>query len=75
MPEIKGSNNDYSVKKIINSLVNKKNYTLGVLAQIFYVGVQIMCWTYIYQYAEAINVDSVEAGKLSDGSFNIIYFW
>ena len=52
MPEIKGSNNDYSVKKIINSLVNKKNYTLGVLAQIFYVGVQIMCWTYIYQYAE-----------------------
>ena len=63
MPEIKGSNNDYSVKKIINSLVNKKNYTLGVLAQIFYVGVQIMCWTYIYQYAEAINVDSVEAGN------------
>ena len=63
MPEVKEKNNDYSVKKIINSLINKKNYTLGVLAQIFYVGVQIMCWTYIYQYAEAINVDSVEAGN------------
>ena len=47
MPEIKGSNNDYSVKKIINSLVNKKNYTLGVLAQIFYVGVQIVLDVYI----------------------------
>ena len=22
-----------------------------------------MCWTYIYQYAEAINIDSVEAGN------------
>ena len=63
MPEVQGKNNDYSVKKIINSLICKKNYTLGVLAQIFYVGVQIMCWTYIYQYAEAINIGSVEAGN------------
>ena len=24
----------------------------GVIAQVFYVGVQIMCWTFIIQYAE-----------------------
>jgi FHS family L-fucose permease-like MFS transporter len=43
-------------------LAKNKKYVLGVLAQILYVGAQIMCWTYIYQYAEAIGVDSVTAG-------------
>jgi len=41
------------------NLLRKKYYRMGVLAQVFYVGAQIMCWTYIYQYAEAkgINAD------------------
>jgi FHS family L-fucose permease-like MFS transporter len=43
-------------------LAKNKKYVLGVLAQILYVGAQIMCWTYIYQYAEAIGIDSVTAG-------------
>jgi FHS family L-fucose permease-like MFS transporter len=52
--------------KIINShylaLAKDRNYVLGLLAQILYVGAQIMCWTYIYQYAEGIGMDSVSAG-------------
>ena len=33
----------------------------GVLAQMFYVGAQIMCWTYIYQYAEPLGIDNRSA--------------
>jgi FHS family L-fucose permease-like MFS transporter len=33
----------------------------GVVAQAFYVGAQIMCWTYVYQYAESIGIDNATA--------------
>lgn len=52
-------------------LSKNKKYVLGVLAQILYVGAQIMCWTYIYQYAEAIMMDSVTAGYYQMGAFVI----
>lgn len=50
-------------------LAENKKYMLGVLAQILYVGAQIMCWTYIYQYAEAIGMDSVTAGYYQMAAF------
>jgi MFS transporter, FHS family, L-fucose permease len=50
-------------------LAKNKKYVLGVLAQILYVGAQIMCWTYIYQYAEAIGVDNVTAGYYQMAAF------
>ena len=50
-----------------------KKYVLGVLAQVLYVGAQIMCWTYIYQYAEAIAVDAVNGRLLSNGCFCIFF--
>ena len=50
-------------------LAKNKKYILGVLAQILYVGAQIMCWTYIYQYAEAIGVDNVTAGYYQMAAF------
>lgn len=34
----------------IKSLVATRNYRNGVIAQFFYVGAQIMCWTFIIQY-------------------------
>ena len=34
----------------IKSLVTTGNYRNGVIAQFFYVGAQIMCWTFIIQY-------------------------
>lgn len=36
-------------------LFANKNYLFGVLAQAFYVGAQIMCWTYIFQYVDFLN--------------------
>jgi len=34
-------------------LMKNRHYTFGVIAQAFYVGAQIMCWTFIIQYAGA----------------------
>lgn len=36
----------------VKRLVRNGRYIEGVVAQAFYVGVQIMCWTFIIQYAE-----------------------
>ncbi|SFC80010.1 L-fucose:H+ symporter permease [Algibacter pectinivorans] len=62
MPQSKEDGNLPSIKETFKNLAKNNNYILGVLAQVLYVGAQIMCWTYIYQYAEGIGVDSVTAG-------------
>ena len=62
MPNIKEEGSNENVKKTFKRLLKNKIYSKGVLAQIMYVGAQIMCWTYIYQYAEGIGMDSVTAG-------------
>ncbi|MDO7172484.1 L-fucose:H+ symporter permease [Mariniflexile sp. AS56] len=36
-------------------LFANRNYKHGVIAQAFYVGAQIMCWTYIFQYVDHLN--------------------
>ena len=40
------------LKDTLRRLFANKKYIEGVAAQAFYVGVQIMCWTFIIQYAE-----------------------
>lgn len=62
MPQAKDENGMPGIGHTFAVLSKNKKYVLGVLAQIFYVGAQIMCWTYIYQYAEGIGMDSVTAG-------------
>ncbi|MFV0507125.1 MAG: L-fucose:H+ symporter permease [Bacteroidales bacterium] len=42
-------------------LIKNKIYREGVLAQIFYVATQIMCWTFIIQYAENLGIDKATA--------------
>lgn len=60
------SKNEESLPPLGVTLVNllrKKFYRMGVLAQAFNVGAQIMCWTYIYQYAEAKGISADEAAN------------
>jgi FHS family L-fucose permease-like MFS transporter len=45
----------------IKRLVKKERCYGGFFAQLFYVGAQIMCWTYIYQYAESLGIDNTSA--------------
>jgi FHS family L-fucose permease-like MFS transporter len=44
-----------SISISFKKLFSNKNYKNGVIAQTFYVGAQIMCWTYIFQYVDYIN--------------------
>ncbi|WP_203256944.1 L-fucose:H+ symporter permease [Hyunsoonleella ulvae] len=62
MPQAREEGEMPSMGNTFSVLFKNKKYILGVLAQILYVGAQIMCWTYIYQYAEGIGMDSVTAG-------------
>lgn len=52
---------------IFKRLVINKKYREGVIAQMFYVGAQIMCWTFIIQYAENLGLD-----KATAQNYNII---
>lgn len=54
-------------KQAFNKLIVNAKYREGVIAQVFYVGVQIMCWTFIIQYAERLGFTKAEAQN-----FNII---
>lgn len=71
MPQSKEEGEMPSIGETFKTLGKNKKYVLGVLAQVLYVGAQIMCWTYIYQYAEAIGMDSVTAGYYQMAAFII----
>lgn len=45
----------------LRRLLKKEQCYGGFIAQLFYVGAQIMCWTYIYQYAERLNISNAVA--------------
>ena len=38
-----------------------KKYREGVIAQVFYVAAQIMCWTFIIHYADNLGISKAEA--------------
>ncbi len=56
MPIVKEENKG-SIRETLSDLIGKKRYREGVLAQFFYVGVQIMCWTFIIQYGTRIFME------------------
>lgn len=61
MPKGQETGTPSTVRESINRLLKSPIYREGVLAQAFYVGAQIMCWTYIYQYAETLGIDNQSA--------------
>ena len=71
MPQSKEENGMPSIRETFKALVKNTKYILGVLSQILYVGAQIMCWTYIYQYAEGISIDNVTAGTYQLVAFGL----
>ena len=42
-------------------LLRNASYREGVIAQMFYVGAQIMCWTFVIQYAERLGLSKAQA--------------
>ena len=69
MPQAKGEGSIPSVRETFSQLFKNKRYTMGVLSLVLYMGAQIMCWTYIYQYAEAQGVSSSKAANYQLGAF------
>ncbi len=63
MPQVGAKGHSPSLAKTYTLLSQRRPYVLGVVAQVFYVGAQIMCWTYIYQYAEGIGMRSEVAAN------------
>ena len=62
MPTTKADESAHiSPKEAFKRLIVNEKYREGVVAQVFYVGVQIMCWTFIIQYAERIGLTKAEA--------------
>jgi FHS family L-fucose permease-like MFS transporter len=61
MPENKEGEGAPSMGESIRRIFKKERFVGGVIAQMFYVGAQIMCWTYVYQYAENLGIDNREA--------------
>jgi len=61
MPENKTNNGKLDFWPSMKRLFGQPKFVEGVIAQMFYVGAQIMVWTYIYQYAESIGIDNASA--------------
>jgi len=61
MPEKKVEDTGETLAQTIRRIFKVPRFREGVFAQMFYVGAQIMCWTYIYQYAESLGIDNRSA--------------
>lgn len=76
MPRNDEADNKINFIGTIRNLWRVKRYREGVVAQLFYVGAQIMCWTFIVQYGQRIFVEQfgMSAGDAAQKAqtFNIV---
>jgi FHS family L-fucose permease-like MFS transporter len=61
MPDKTDRNHSLDLKSTFNRLLSNGKYRGGVLAQMFNVGAQIMCWTFVIQYAENLGINKATA--------------
>ena len=63
---------DSTLAEILGRLAKNPLYLGGVIAQTFYVGAQIMCWTFIIQYAQdTLGMDKATAQNHNIGAMVI----
>jgi len=56
MSKFREQGKELSFKESVKALFRNRRYIEGVIAQVFYVAAQIMCWTFIIQYAKNIGI-------------------
>ena len=75
MPKNADQDHDMHIGPVLGRLLHRPRYWEGVIAQFFYVGVQIMCWTFNIQYGTRVfmaeGMDEQSAEVLSQ-TYNII---
>ena len=80
MPRIGDANHDVHVFVTLKRIFSLRYYTEGVIAQFFYVGAQIMCWTFIIQYgtrvfmAEGMDEQSAEVLSQQYNIYAMLFF-
>ena len=75
MPNNADQNHALNLGPTLRRLIRTKHYREGVIAQFFYVGAQIMCWTFIIQYGTRIFTAegmSEQAAEVLSQRYNII---
>lgn len=71
MPKNEDADHSLNLFGTLGKLIRIPKYREGVIAQMFYVGAQIMCWTFVVQYGQRIFVkggltpQDLESGWLS----------
>ena len=68
-------NQDQNFGPTVRRLWQNKPYRYGVVAQFFYVGVQIMCWTFIIQYGTRVFMNegmTEQAAEVLSQRYNIV---
>ena len=74
MPKNADQSHDIHIMTTLKRLVTLKRYREGVIAQFFYVGAQIMCWTFIIQYGTRVFMAEgmeEQAAEVLSQRFNI----
>ena len=61
MPALGQNTKQADTKASFKRLLRNASYREGVIAQMFYVGAQIMCWTFVIQYAERLGLSKAQA--------------
>jgi FHS family L-fucose permease-like MFS transporter len=61
MPRRKDPDHSIHAMDTFRRLIANVKYREGVIAQVFYVAAQIMCWTFIIQYAENLGLTKAQA--------------
>ena len=56
MPTLAKADDNFKAIDSIKRLIKNVKYREGVIAQMFYVAAQIMCWTFIIQYADNLGI-------------------
>ena len=74
MPKISGTSSKKPLRESLSELLHMKNYREGVIAQFFYIGAQVMCWTFIIQYGTRVFVSEgmdERAAEILSQQYNI----
>ncbi len=75
MPKNGDQTHTINLGPTLKRIWNIRHYREGVIAQFFYVGVQIMCWTFIIQYGTRLFMEqgmTEKAAEMLSQEYNII---
>ncbi len=75
MPKDGDTKSKKTMVKALRELIHIRNYREGVIAQFFYIGAQVTCWTFIIQYGTRVfmaeGMDE-RAAEIMSQKYNII---